>query len=126
MRTLRLAALQVPLILFAFVVVAHAQTATPCTSTSGNCLTSPLSSSLSTIPQFLSAALKAMVQIALPIITVFVVYSGFLFVTAQGNKSKLEDAKRNFFYVIIGALLILGAWIIANLIAGTVTQVVGS
>jgi len=77
------------------------------------------------IPEFLAGALKALAMIALPIITLFLVISGFLFITAQGNPQQLEKAKKNFMYVIIGALLILGAWIIATLIAGTVNQLTG-
>ena len=88
-------------------------------------LNNPLNSNFSSIPAFIAGALKALALIALPIITLFLVISGFLFVTAQGNQQKLETAKRNFYYVIIGALLILGAWIIATLIAGTVSQIVG-
>ena len=88
-------------------------------------LKNPLNSSFSSVPAFIAGALKALALIALPIITLFLVISGFLFVTAQGNQEKLATAKKNFFYVIIGALLILGAWIIATLIAGTVNQIVG-
>lgn len=85
-------------------------------------LDSPLNPAFSTIPGFIAGALKALVMIALPILTLFIVYSGFLFISAQGNESKLSEAKQNFKYVIIGALLILGAWVIATLIAGTVSQ----
>lgn len=112
-----------PVIALTAAIAVHADS-TPCTDPS-KCLTSPLATSLSTIPNFLSAALTAMVKIAVPIITIFMVYSGFLFVTAQGNKSKLETAKLNFFYTILGAVLILGAWILANLIGSTVTQLLG-
>lgn len=87
-------------------------------------LNNPLNDAFSTIPGFIAGALQALVMIALPILTLFIVYSGFLFVSARGNEHKLEDAKRNFMYVIIGALLILGAWIIAQLIAGTVAQLI--
>ncbi|OGG58042.1 hypothetical protein A2853_00930 [Candidatus Kaiserbacteria bacterium RIFCSPHIGHO2_01_FULL_55_17] len=104
------------LTIVAFVSVAHAQTG----------LNNPLNSQFSSIPLFIAGALKALALIALPIITLFLVISGFLFITAQGNEQKLATAKKNFFYVIIGALLILGAWIIATLIAGTVTQLTGS
>ena len=100
--------------------VAHAD------CTGSNCLASPLSQSLSSLPAFLSAAFTALVKISLPIITVFIVYSGFLFVTAQGNPGKLEIAKRNFFYAVLGALLILSAWVLATLIGNTLTQIVGS
>ncbi len=77
-----------------------------------------------TVPEFIAAALQAMVMISLPILTIFIVYSGFLFVSARGNSSQLEKAKSNFLYVIIGSILILGAWVIATLIGGTVTQLI--
>ena len=64
-------------------------------------------------------------MIALPILTLFIVYSGFKFISAQGNSSKLEEAKKNFMYVIIGSLLILGAWVVATLVGGTVNQLTG-
>lgn len=74
------------------------------------------------IPVFIAGALKALAMIALPIITLFLVISGFLFIWARGNPEELKTARRNFMYVVLGALLILGAWILATLIAGTVSQ----
>ncbi len=74
------------------------------------------------IADLIAGALRAMVVVALPIISLFIVYSGFLFLTAQGSEEGLQKAKRNFLYVIIGATLILGAWVIATLIGGTVSQ----
>lgn len=76
------------------------------------------------IAEFIAKALKVLVIVALPIITLFIVISGFMFVLARGNEGKLTEAKKNFVYVIIGALLILGAWVIATLIGGTVSQLV--
>ena len=89
-------------------------------------LENPLNSNFSTIPTFIAGALKVLVMVSLPIIAFFIVYSGFLFVFARGNETKLTKARDNFLYVIIGALLILGAWVIATLIGGTVTQLVGN
>jgi hypothetical protein len=77
------------------------------------------------IQSFIAGALKTLVVVALPIITLFIVISGFMFVAALGKPDKLSKAKENFVYVIIGALLILGAWVLATLIGGTVSQVVG-
>lgn len=74
------------------------------------------------IPQFISEALKVMVMVALPIISLFIVYSGFLFVFAQGNQEQLAKAKTNFLYVIIGSIFILGAWVFASLIGGTISE----
>jgi len=91
----------------------------------GEGIKSPLRDEVSSIPGFIEAALKALVLIALPILTLFIVYSGFKFISAQGNSSKLEEAKKNFMYVIIGSLLILGAWVVATLVGGTVNQLTG-
>lgn len=88
-------------------------------------LCNPLDSKFSTIPLFIAGALQVLVIVALPIITLFLVVAGFMFIAARGNSGKLDEAKKNFVYVIIGALLILGAWIIATLIGSTVTQLIG-
>lgn len=89
-------------------------------------LQNPLNPQFSTIPNFISGALKVLVMVSLPIITLFIVISGFMFIKARGNPGELDVAKKNFYYVILGALLILGAWIIATLIGGTVTQLTGN
>lgn len=115
-RVLRQMAMATFLAAFSFVSVALAQEMA---------LRNPLNPSFSSIPAFIAGALKALAMIALPIITLFLVISGFYFVTAQGNQEKLATAKKNFVYVVLGALLILGAWIIATLIAGTVSQLTG-
>lgn len=101
---------------FSSAAVAHAAEAA---------LGNPLKANISSIPAFISEVLKAVVMISLPIITLFIVISGFMFLLAQGNQSKLDRAKENFMWVIIGALLILGAWVLATLIGGTVTSLVG-
>ena len=84
----------------------------------------PLRNTINNIPNFIATALKAMVMLMLPVVALFLVIAGFKFVSAQGSPGKLTEAKENFMYVIIGALLILGAWIIATLINGTVSQLV--
>jgi hypothetical protein len=92
---------------------------------SGAQLQNPLSAEFDDISRFIAGALRILVMVALPIITLFFVYSGFMFVTAQGNPGKLSEAKKNFIWVVIGALLIMSAWIIATLIGGTVSQLTG-
>jgi hypothetical protein len=79
-----------------------------------------------TVQKFIEGVLKAIVWISLPIISFFIVYAGFKYVLARGNPGKIEEAHRNFFYVVIGAILILGAWVLATLIGGTVSQLVNT
>jgi len=49
-------------------------------------LQSPLNPMVSSIPLFISTLLKAMVIVALPVISVFIVLSGFRFLLAQGKE----------------------------------------
>lgn len=74
------------------------------------------------IIEFFQKLFANLVKIAIPILVLFMVYSGFKFVEAQGNEEKLKKAKQNFLYVIIGAVLILGAWTIATALRGTVEE----
>lgn len=75
-----------------------------------------------TLTKFVAGALKALVMIAIPVIGFFIVVVGFKFIAAQGNPGKLAEARKNFLYVIIGAGLVLGAWVLATLIGATVSQ----
>ncbi len=52
----------------------------------------------------------------------YIIFAGFMFVTAQGNPAKLEVAKKALLYGAIGAGIILGAWAIAQAIQGTINQ----
>lgn len=54
--------------------------------------------------------------IALPIAAIFIIYSGFLFVTAGGNQSKIDAAKTTFYWTIIGTAIVVGAWALATAI----------
>lgn len=71
--------------------------------------------------------LKAIIdRIILPIGGVLAVlafiYSGFLYVTAQGNDTKLAKAHRALLYTVIGTAVLLGSWVIANVIENTINS----
>jgi hypothetical protein len=74
------------------------------------------------IQTFIVALLQTFVNISLPIIGFFIVLVGYKFIAAQGKPSKLEHAKQEFQYVILGAALIMGAWVLATLIGSTISQ----
>ncbi len=112
---LRLTAIQIAVFTIVFLPYAL--------SAAGSTLESPLR--FKTIAEFVEGLLRAVVYIALPIISLFIVYAGFKFVTAQGNQGKITEARDNFMYVVIGAILILGAWAIAQLIGGTINELRG-
>lgn len=75
---------------------------------------------------FVRAVLENIVlPIGAVVIVILIIYSGFLFVVARGNEDKLETAKRNFLYVVIGTAILLGAFVISAAISGTLCQVAG-
>lgn len=77
----------------------------------------------SDIPTFIESVLKFFLLIGIPIVTLAIIYCGFLFVTAQGNSEKLKKAKQALLYTIIGAALLLGSLVITKAIQGTVDEI---
>jgi|GEM_PF-2064494 len=75
------------------------------------------------IEGFLEKLFNIVLRIAIPIIALAIIYSGFLFVTAQGKEDKLTTAKSTLLYTLIGAAIILGAWVIANALSKTVEDI---
>ena len=69
-----------------------------------------------TIGELITTISDFAVTIGLPIAIIFIVYSGFLFVSARGNEKKLETAKEGFRWSIIGAAIIVGAKFLAEAI----------
>ncbi len=94
----------------------------PATITFNSTIHNPLGADLDLL-DFLRRLFATMVKISLPFLVIFMIYSGFLFVQAQGNVDELAKAKKNFLYVIIGACLVFGAWLIATVLKGTVDQI---
>lgn len=57
---------------------------------------------------------KVVTAVGVPLVAIFLIYSGFLFVTAQGSEDKLKTAKTTFFWAIVGGAVIIGARAIAT------------
>ncbi|MBP9856179.1 MAG: hypothetical protein KBC48_02675 [Candidatus Pacebacteria bacterium] len=71
---------------------------------------------------FINALIEIVIQIGTPILVLAVIYVGFLFVQASGKPEKLNEAKSALVYTLIGAAIVLGAFIISAAIKGTVDQ----
>ncbi len=83
----------------------------------------PLGDNIKDIPTFIKTVLDVVLVIGVPIVTLAIIYAGFLFVSAQGNDEKLKKAKETLLYTIIGAALLLGSFVIASAIKGTVDDI---
>lgn len=73
-----------------------------------------------TLADFMNGLLNVIIIIGIPVVTLAIIYAGFLFISAQGNETKISSAKKIFFWVVIGSLIILGAKALAVAVQGTV------
>ncbi len=81
-------------------------------------LTNPLK--VDSIPKLLQLILDIILIFATPIIVFFIIYSGFLFVTAQGNDAQLTKAKTALLWTVIGGVIVLGANVLLDVLIATV------
>ncbi|MDE1874498.1 MAG: hypothetical protein KGI79_00865 [Patescibacteria group bacterium] len=106
----------------------------PQSTTNANTGATSPSSALGTIPNPLNGVnslsdlfykiVNLVVSISYVVVAFFLILSGFKFVTAQGNESKLEDAKSTFFHTVIGAFIVIGAQVIIDVVKSIFTSFV--
>jgi hypothetical protein len=85
-------------------------------------LNNPLAPEYSSIDMVLNAIVDILIVFAVPLIVFFIMYAGFLYVTARGNEGTIEKAHYALTYAVIGGVLILGAKAILYAVQGTVNQ----
>ncbi len=76
----------------------------------------------SSIPALIAAIVNVFLIIAVPIIVFFLIYAGFLYVTAQGNPMKIQQAHKALVYGLVGGVIIIGARVITAIVQNTVTS----
>lgn len=74
------------------------------------------------INEILTAVLDFLTAIGAVLAVLFTVYAGFLFVTARGDEGAITKAKQTLFWTLIGALVVLGAYALAEVIENTANQ----
>jgi len=94
----------------------------PSNTSAGGCppgqLCNPLQSQ--TIPEFLLKIIDVLLVFALPFIILYIMYAGFLFVTAQGDSGQIQTARTALLWAVVGGVIVLGARIIIGVIQGTI------
>lgn len=75
---------------------------------------------IKSIPEFLLALVDIVFLFGMPIIVIFIIYAGFLFVTAGDNEAQISKAKTTIMWTLIGAAVLIGAKVIAMAVQTTV------
>lgn len=85
-------------------------------------LTNPLGKNVDSFEKLIEIIATIAAKVGIPIAAIFIIYSGLLFVTARGNEEQLKKAKKTLTWALIGTAILLGAWVIADIINTTVTS----
>lgn len=78
------------------------------------------------IQTFVSDLLDIIIQIGVIFVVLVIVYVGFQFVTARGDTGKLSKAREAFTWTVIGAIILLGAQVIAKVLENTANELQSS
>lgn len=92
---------------------------------SGTTIKNPLGDGKNEIKDLLTNIMNLVATVGAIVVVIFIIYSGFKFVTAGDSDSDRTKAKDMFYYTIIGGAILLGADIIANVVVNTVNTTVG-
>lgn len=77
------------------------------------------------LKELVTAIIDVIIQIAVPIAALFLIYSGYLFVSARGSEDDLKKAKSIFLWTLVGIAVLLGAKLLSGVIEGTIDQIRG-
>ena len=86
-------------------------------------LNNPIGDNTGDLYALVNAVLRVVVSIGTLVVVLAVVYAGFLFIAARGNPEKINQAKSVFLWTVVGAIVLLGAEILSQVIQNTARQV---
>ncbi len=90
-------------------------------------LTNPLAkANIGNLCQLVNAVLNIISEIGALVAVLFIIWSGFLFIKAQGNKAELDKAKKTLYTTIIGTAILVGASVITKVLVDTIGQISSS
>ena len=89
-------------------------------------LENPIGSCDMSLQDLVVKLLAVVAELGAVVCIFFIIYSGFLFIKAQGNEGELTKAKSIFMWSVIGTAVLLGASVIAELIQGTIMSVINN
>lgn len=70
--------------------------------------------------ELLNKIIDFVMLLAIPVIVIMIIWVGLQFVLARGNETEITKAKQMFFWVIIGAVIILSAKLIITIVESTI------
>jgi len=89
-------------------------------STGSSLIKNPLSAK--SVSELLQQILDLITQIGIVVVAGGIIYTGFLYVWARGNSSKIAEAHKVIRMTLIGSAIIIGAFAIVKVVQETALQ----
>ncbi len=97
------------------------------TKTSKTMLVSPLNTEVKDVRALLIRILdQIVIKIGSVVAVCFLIWSGYKFVAARGNPTKIEEARSIFMWTLAGIAILLGAKAIALIVTNTIESISGT
>jgi hypothetical protein len=78
---------------------------------------------VNSIEELVLTIINVILVFLLPVIILYIMYAGYLFVTAQGNPGEISRARNALLTALIGGVIVLGARAILEVVKGTINAV---
>lgn len=83
------------------------------------------SADISKVQSFIQNIIQIFVTLAGLVATAFLVWGGFRYITSSGNPEALDGAKKTVMYSAIGLAIVLGAFVLSNIVTQIATSAFG-
>lgn len=70
------------------------------------------------ISGFAKDIVNVLLMLVLSVALIFLILAGYQFATAAGNKQALTNAKQSLFYIILGIMVVLSAYMVVTFLGG--------
>lgn len=78
------------------------------------------------IQSFIQSVIQVLITLAALISVAFFVWGGFGYITSSGNPESLDRSKKTILYSAVGLAIVLGAFVLSNVITQLATTAFGS
>ncbi len=83
------------------------------------------SGDISQVESFIRSVITTIAGLAGLVATGFLVYGGMIYITSSGNPERLDQAKRTLFFSAIGLAIVIGAFVLSNIVTTLATNAFG-
>jgi hypothetical protein len=85
-------------------------------------LKNPLGDKVGSVGELIGIFVDWIINLGVVAVTLAFIFTGFQFVTARGDTAALQKARQSFFWTVIGALVLIGAKVLTEVIKNTLTK----